>query len=204
MMCKYNSLFKITLAAALLGMNSAYATEEISITLEKLDVVHQQEKCCDELYFSVTEVPRDAKCEKCKFRLPKHYQVPNYPSHWLSKYSNKINNITLWKKTVNGCESTDVVFSLVEEDLPPWNLDDLLGSIELKIRCENGKLATHWEIPNGKITAQIADNPNGFSFTGKKAEYHGLFKIQHIMNPVKSQSPQFNETPLEQPLPLFP
>src|SRR5579872_6885041 len=104
-MCKYNNIFVIALLS-FLSVNTAVA-EEITVQLQKLDVVHQQEKHGDELYFSVTEVPRDAKWEKGKFRLPKHYQVPTYPSHWLSKYSDKIHDVVLWKKTVAGCESTD-------------------------------------------------------------------------------------------------
>jgi hypothetical protein len=201
-----NKITLIALTTSFLGFNAAVvnAAEEVSVELRGLEVIRQQEKTGDELYFSVTEIPYDTKSEKGKFRLPKYYQVPNFPSHWLSKYANKIHDVTLWKKVANTCESTDVIFSLVEQDVPPWNLDDLLGSVKLEMRCENGKMTAYWEIPNSKITARVPHSPNAFFFTGDGAEYHGTFKIEHNKNAVITKEKQMEPLPMKQPIPIFP
>jgi len=190
--------------ASLLSINTANAVQEVSVDLQKLKVIQEQEKSGDELYFSVTEVPLDKKWEKGKFPLPKHYQVPAFPSHWLSKYADKIHDVTLWKKTGKGCESTDVLFSLVEEDTPPWNLDDLLGSVKLQMRCENGKTVTHWEIPDSKITASVPQKSNTFSFTGDGAEYSGTFKVEQHAAPTNKKDPRLEALPARQTVPIFP
>ncbi len=142
--------------------------EEITITLEELDAIKSQEKRGDELYFSITEYPSTSPA--------KHYQVPSFPSHWVSAYFKSLKNIVLWQKDMSTCEPMEVIFSLVEEDLPPWIPDDLLGSAKLKIHCENGKAIKEWVVPNKEITNEdtVNDKKTVFNFTGKGADYRAV------------------------------
>ena len=78
-----------------------------------------------------------------------------------------------------------VIFSLVEKDVAPWNLDDLIGSVELTLICENGKMIPKWIIPNQTITHKIDNQKDGFLFSGKNAQYRAIFKLEQ-----KSIAPQ--------------
>lgn len=155
--------------------NQAWAqAEHFAVKLHRLESLHAQEKSGDELFISVTEFPMQEN--------PIHYQVPNFPSHWISKYLPNIKDVVVWKKTLKQCEPVDLLISLVEEDLPPWNVNDLLGSVELKIKCVNGKPQEEWLIPDPKNTSKITSESNAFSFTGKNAEYHAVFKLEDTIS----------------------
>lgn len=154
----------------LVNTNIFAQSEEIAVKLKKIESIHTQEKYGDELYISVTEFP-------AKEDQPRHYQVPAFPTHWLSRYLQNMHDVVIWKKSVDQCEPVDLLISLVETDVIPWNVDDLLGSIELKVKCVNGKAVDEWSIPNPKITTKIANEKNAFSFTGEKAEYRAVFNL---------------------------
>lgn len=167
------------LLVALVG-SSAYA-KDLSIKLDVLEKIHAQEQSGDELYFTVTEFPEN--------KAPRHYRIPSYPTHWMSDYLKNVKNITLWQKSFATCEKTDVLISLVEADLPPWNVDDLLGSVEFKITCDQGTMKTQWSIPNKENTAQIMNQEGAFSFTGDHSEYHTLFKVDESKITIKQTVP---------------
>lgn len=171
----------------LLSVEALAQTQEIAVKLQALEVLRAQEKGGDELYFNVTEFPVQSKA--------RHYQVPSYPSHWLSKYANSIKDVVIWKKTLEACEPVDLLITLVEEDFAPWNVDDTLGSIELKIKCVNGKAQEEWVIPDAKNTVKIEGKKNAFQFTGDNAQYEAIFKLEHTnINQVKEKSNIGNKT----------
>ncbi|MBI2791971.1 MAG: hypothetical protein HYX61_08435 [Gammaproteobacteria bacterium] len=153
-----------------------YAQNEmLEVKLQSLQVVKTQEKYGDELYISVTEFPLNKKAS--------HYQIPAFPSHWLSKYLHNVKDVVIWQKSLNQCEPVNLLISLVEEDLTPWNIDDTLGSVELKVECVNGKAVEKWVIPDPKNTTKTKDDGNEFSFSGENAEYKAIFKVESTSLP---------------------
>lgn len=162
--------------ASMAMISPLMAVEQYSVKLERIEKIQSQEKKGDELYFSITEFPQKGQ--------PRHYQIPSFPAHWLSGYLSSVNNVTLWQKSMQSCDETKVIFSLVEEDLPPWNLDDLLGSVELNLKCEQGKLVPHWSIPNQKITEATPNVNGGFQFKGDSSEYRATFKLEQKAAPL--------------------
>lgn len=167
---KYGSIAVSTIIAVLFACTSLQAQEEFSVKLQEIQKIKPQEKRGDELFISVTEFP--------KGQTPRHYQIPSFPTHWLSNYLTNVKDVSLWQKNIQGCQDVKVIFSLVEEDFAPWNLDDLLGSVELNVKCEQGKFVTDWIIPNKEITEPLANEKNTFTFKGNKAEYRARFKLE--------------------------
>lgn len=155
---------------AILSSTSLFAEEDFSVKLKSIEKIKAQEKGGDELHVSVTEFPKEGK--------PSHYQIPNFPSHWLSPYLYNVKNLTLWQKNMKSCTDVKVVFSLVEEDLAPWNTDDLLGAVTLDLKCEQGKMVSSWSIPNNNITEKVEKKPGEFVFKGEKAEYNLNFQVE--------------------------
>jgi hypothetical protein len=145
--------------------------EQLTIKLEELEKIKSQEKGGDELYFSITEYPARSPA--------RHYQVPSFPSHWVSDYFKSLKNIVLWQKDMTTCEPTEIIFSLVEEDLPPWDPDDLLGSAKLKISCDAGKVVKEWIVPNKVNTnEEELKDKTVFEFKGEGADYRATFKVE--------------------------
>lgn len=164
---------------AVAGIPTSWAQgAELTVKLQKLEKLQPTEKAVDELYFSITEFPAQGKAS--------HYQIPSFPAHWLSSHLANVKDVMLWQKTLQKCEPTEVLISLVEEDLPPWNPNDLLGSVQLKISCDNGKLVQSWSIPNPEITSQV-NHDTVYSFEGEKMKYQATFKFEN--NKVKQTIP---------------
>ncbi|MBS0290373.1 MAG: hypothetical protein JSS07_10130 [Proteobacteria bacterium] len=143
---------------------------QMSVKLKSLEVIKTQEKGGDELFISITEFPLG--------KSSAHYQIPSPPSHWLSKYLNNVKDVVIWKKQSNQCEPLNLLITLVEEDYAPWNLDDSLGSVELKITCVGGKAVEQWTIPDKDATRVLNGQDNAFIFNKDNAQYKAVFQLE--------------------------
>lgn len=150
------------------------AQTEAKLILKSFKTEQSQEKGGDELYISVTEYTKN--------HSPSYYQVPAFPAHWLSEHIGKVNNALLWKKDLTKCEDTDLMITLVEEDLIPWNVDDSLGSLKLKLTCKNDKLQGEWNIPNTNAVSK-SKGKDAFQFTGDNGRYDVQFGLENITTP---------------------
>lgn len=163
----------------ILATSIAQANNHIELKLEGIEKIHAQESHGDELYFSITEYSSS--------EAARHYQVPDFPTHWLSDYLGSVKNIVLWKRDLNEGESVSLIISLVERDVPPWNVDDLLGSVKLKVKREKNRLLKEWSIPNQSNTKKLMDHMNAFVLTGDEGEYHLLLKLVESRSSTKKK-----------------
>lgn len=142
----------------------------IVLTLESIDIIKNASQFFgDQIYVNVTEYSSVDK--------PAMYRVPEYPSHWLSKYIDKVQNVVLWQKPILDGESVELIISVVESDAPPWDVDDLVGSVKLKVYIEKGKLEQEWSVPNKSIVKQEGLK-GSFVLTGDGAEYKISLKLR--------------------------
>ena len=137
------------LAVACLGLavvsSSLFAkTLYPQVNLLNMKVLQTQEAGGDELYWSITVYPTKGENE--------FYQVPDKPLHWLSAKLDKVTNLKLWGSELAEGEGATVILALIEQDFPPWNNDDLIGEIQLKIRNEKGE-----EVPIGETGEWILE-----------------------------------------------
>lgn len=145
-------------------------TTPVVLTLEDIQVMKTSDHLSgDEIYVNVTEYSSVDK--------PSMHRVPEYPSHWLSKYIEKVKNIPIWNKAIQEGESVQLIISVVEAEAPPWDVDDLIGSVKLKVYIEKGKLEQEWSIPNSAITKQAGEKGH-FVLTGDGAEYKISLKLK--------------------------
>lgn len=161
--------FTVTLLAVLLSKPIFAQDLQLSVILSELDAIRTTEKGGDELYFSVTEYSSKEH--------PRNYLIPEFPMHWLSAHLKDIKNVTLWDKIIKEGEGVSVIFSLIEQEIPPWYLDELIGTVKLKVRNEKGVLKREWIIPNQKDTQPVKQHENEFILDGHSAQYHLFLKL---------------------------
>jgi len=179
----FSSLVKVSvLSFALLGAYSVSATEQdklnLIVKLESIEKINPQEERGDELYFSVTEYSSTKSSD--------HYQVPDFPTHWLSDYLEQVKNVNLWEKELQNDEAIQLIISLVERDVPPWNVDDLIGTVKLKLKWENTLLSKEWSSPNQENTARVPDTMNAFKLTGDEGQYRIVLKVEEVEENVEA------------------
>jgi hypothetical protein len=108
----------------------------VTLKLNAIEKFKSTEKRGDELYFHITEYS--------SLSAPVHRLVPEYPINWLSDYLSDVKNTTLWERSLREGEAVELVLSLTERDVPPWNLDDLVGTIKVKFRHDGNALVQEW------------------------------------------------------------
>jgi len=148
-----------------------------SIQLQKIKAVKTEERHGDELYLSITVYPSDKK--------PINYSIPEPPMHWLSRYLKEIKQLTLYKSTLKNGESASVVLTLIEKDAYPWNIDDLIGTVQVHIKNKDGKLYSVWHAVNSgeepKVEKITKSQTKAFQLKPKKGLY--VVKYELRVNP---------------------
>ena len=86
----------------------------------------------------------------------RYYTIPQSPVYWPDKSVNQISNFQLWQGKLPAKGATEVIISLIEQDTPPWNLDDLIGVIKIKMMNDAGQLRYEW-YQDGKLIGRQKD-----------------------------------------------
>mgnify|MGYP000258142799 CR=1 FL=1 len=147
--------------------------QNVTIKMIKIEAVKTVEDRGDELYFSITQHTNKEE--------PKLFRVPMFPLHWLSKELPEIKNISIWKAKLADNQSILVMLSLMEQDLEPWNSDDHIGSVQVQIINDKGKISTKWGRPHLSDQPEVKQ-PNQkqpkFVLMGHGAEYKVEFTVE--------------------------
>lgn len=169
-------VFRIAILGLTLISTLAFAKDiKVGLQLVSIKPITLAEKRGDEIYFSVTEYTSEKKPGIST-------RVPEFPLHWLSKNLDKVKDIKLWSNTIKENAAVQLVVSLVEQDVPPWNIDDHFGSVKITLVNDKGELKETWSMPDyndgTKVTRNNQDNlsPN-FTFRAEGAEYKAKFKL---------------------------
>ena len=73
------------------------------------------------------------------------------------------------------------MLSLMEQDAPPWNTDDLIGTVRVHIKNDNGKLISSWSMPDRADLPTEVYTKHGpaklFELTGEGSRYQAYFLL---------------------------
>jgi len=139
------------------------------------------EKGGDEIYLAITEFKSNGEHHQ--------YLIPEPPMYWPSSSLAHIKNLSLWKQPLKPGESEELLVSLVEQDLAPWDVDDLIGAVKIKIKNEKGHLNYEWSLLQyGHLTSAMKKPIRNqakvsFSLKGDTGEYQLMF---HLMEQKKA------------------
>jgi len=152
------------------GVKPVHAT----VKLVAIKALKTMENEGDELYFSVLKFPSEGR--------PSVDKIPEHPKYWPSEHLDKVINVTLWNNKLKKDEAITLVFALVDQDTPPWNTDDIVGSVRLQLKNANGKLEASWSVPNRAEPPVIVNTKYGeakrFSLMNKDAHYELFFTLE--------------------------
>ena len=134
----------------------------------KLDTITVNKSVKDKIYMEITEYSNIARARE--------YRIPTYPKHWLVKDLPKLKNTVLWQGIVKQSENKELIISLVENDFPPLDSDEPLGSIKLILNNKNNKVNINWDNAGFKEPIQIQ------KVTDKQSPNHIKFKMKNKHN----------------------
>lgn len=142
----------VTSGLVLLMLLSLAEAREISypqLILKNIKQISAQEKV-GEIYLLISDV----KAKKDAFyTIPghrpyfSHNKLPHSSvtdmsprAYWKGGQISDVHDVALWSRQLRNNEVAELVVSLIEVDVPPWNPDDHLGSIEFHLRNINNKI----------------------------------------------------------------
>lgn len=170
----------IVLFIVLAQLTAGYATEQkmaqandqtnivkFDLQLVAMKAIKTSERT-DELFMAVTSYPSKGRSL--------HREVPAFPRYWLSSHLQGVQNVSLWKGQLKPDEKVTIHLSLVERDSPPFDTDDLVGTVLVKIKNSKGTLDIQWIKHGSKDTGKKASVANAigardFVLTGNNSEY---------------------------------
>ncbi len=143
------------------------------VKLSNIKVEKSSDRGGDEFYFNITYYS--------SLGHSKNIRIPESPTHWLSQHVETVKDINLWTGTLAEGEEVRLILSIVEQDYPPWDPDDLIGGVELILKNEKGKLKKKWDVPTFEERVEVEmkkpGNPQTFIFKGDEALYDVAFIV---------------------------
>lgn len=138
-----------------------------AIQLDDIVSIKTIGKSVDNIYVSISEFNSKGR--------NRYYTVPQSPVYWPGKSIHEINNFQLWQGKLPVMAATEVVISLIEEDTPPWHLDDLISVIKIKMVNQDGQIQYEW-YQDGKLIAK-QKNTVAIQFKGSNEVYKAHFSL---------------------------
>lgn len=162
---------------ALINTSVVQAKEHrLVLILDKIKAESLSEDRGDEVYLSVSKYSNKG--------APEEVRVPDKPRYWQFRKLDSIKNIVLWQGKIASEESLRFDISVVEQDFPPWDIDDLIGTLRVIIQEEKDHLKIQWSIPKMDGQPQIDDlgpvreHGHHFVLHGENSKYQAVFLIQ--------------------------
>lgn len=145
-------------------MAAAQAEEALQLKLIHLQAEALSEENGDEVYISVTKYSN--------LNRPEEFRIPSSPDNWFFKRLTEANNVTLWQGSLAKGEEIKLMISIVEQDFPPWGVDDLIGTLQVMLKEVKGRLVEEWSIPKMDGQPKIEDR-GPVSGKGRRYVLHG-------------------------------
>lgn len=173
MLTKNSVLCLSAVLLALLSFSAISKERNVVVKLTQIEAVKTTERTGDELYFSISQYSNK--------EAPHLFRVPMFPLHWLSKELPALKNIKLWEGKIADNQSVLLVLSLLEQDLEPFNTDDHIGSVQVKLANQKGKVISTWGQPKFVDQPEVQQpNPKipSYIMLGEGGKYKVVFKVE--------------------------
>lgn len=110
------------------------------LVLDHIKAIQTRERRGDQVYLDISTYRAN--------QPTRYHRIPKHPIHWQSALIDKIKSVPLWSEEIKEGQEVILIISLMEQDLPSINPDDLIGSIRVKLKNKRGQLRVQWSLPN--------------------------------------------------------
>lgn len=162
--------FLVILVLSLVSFIAVARPQAVEVKLIDIELIKPSERDGDELFFSISEYPSKGN--------PRMFRVPMFPLNWKSRNVKDLTNVTLWKGVVDDESSVLLIFSLLEQDVALIDVDDHIGSAQLKVVNKNGKIIKTWGQPKFKDQPKVEQKDGAqYLMFGSNSEYRVKFNV---------------------------
>ena len=186
---RYGRILATLLGCAFIVLPAYGKPTPVTLIMSDIEALQVNERSDDELYLAVSVHHSNGDFESYTMpgkRQPNlgHYAArfpanpPRQPMlYWHAKALKGVKNIALWQGEIDDKHGAEVVVSLIEHDMPPWNLDDLIGSVKFTVGKRAGHMSAEWRLLSADAVSSKGKLNLGKrqSFTLKDGE--GAYKL---------------------------
>lgn len=151
------------------------------VKLNRIEAEKTTEQGGDEIYFNVTSYSSSGQSTM--------ERTPQAPAHWNSKALDKVKDIILWEGNLDEGEEVKLILSVVEQEFPIWEHDELIGGAQLELKNQKGTLKPLWVVPQFEEQVDVemkslpqdkanAKNSAVFLLKGAGAVYEVAFSVE--------------------------
>jgi len=187
----------LTISALLFSLSAHAKPIKVSLYLQNIKAIKLNEQSKDEIYFSIAEFSSDKNNRIYTmpgFATQKHrYLSGIYPTgtsgqfvlHWSSNYLRKLQHEKLWSRNLEDKQTVEIFLTVVEHDAQPWDLDDVIGAIKIRINNQNGKIISKWRFLSDEKSILLTSSKDksgrrmGYSFQGGNSKYEVNFHLMY-------------------------
>jgi hypothetical protein len=175
-LCKFMSfIVSMFLFSGFLFADDIQQDIQVAIKMVGITVEKTADKGTDNLFFNITQYSN--------LKRGGESRIPKYPKHWLSKQLLGLKNVVLWDGKIERGESLKLILALMEQDFPPWDLDDAIGAAEVNLLNQNGRLKVQWGVPQfekNKPEVEMLKHavPQRYIFKGAGSRYDVAFSVE--------------------------
>lgn len=155
-------------------VDNEYVT--IELLLSSLEAVVTQENI-EELFVAVTSYSTKNQ--------PSHQEVPSFPRYWLSSHLDKVKNVLIWQGNILSQEKVTIHLSLIERDAPPFDVDDLIGTIIITLNnTEKGVMVSavhkdmHGDVKHSPMQLNELEDINFDFMASEDHHYRGVLTVK--------------------------
>lgn len=149
----------------------AFATPHYSLEVYSINAIKQSEAKGDELYFHLVYYPVKGHARVSR--------VPRKPLHWRAHNLHAVGKVILWQGEL-AANAGKLIIALHDQDISYFSTDELLGSLQLSLREQAGKLKPVWQTRQHAKVEKIQTRHgvlDKITFTGAGSEYAVYVKI---------------------------
>lgn len=147
-------------------------TIKAEVSIKTIRKIKSSEHNKDELFFSISNYPSDGE--------PNISRVPMFPLHWSDNKLDEVTGVKLWQGQIADKQSVLLILSLIEQDLPPWNTNEHVGSAKLKILNTASGPQVTWGQPDFHDQPQVKQQGKlpSYRMYGAGGEYQVEFNLE--------------------------
>lgn len=128
---------KQLISFSLFFLSSICWAHGVKLYVDNLDILEHSERFGDEVFLHVLESDGEQV---------KETYFPQYPFYFRDGHLENFQSTMIWERDIAPGQVVKLFVSFIEKDAPPWNIDDLIGQIDLTLQGTQVGIDPSWSL----------------------------------------------------------
>jgi hypothetical protein len=118
-------------------LSAFVSAQVVKLHIDNLDILEHSERFGDEVFLYLLESDAD--------KLNETY-FPQYPFYFRDGHLENFQTTSIWQKDIIPGQEVKLFLSFIEKDAAPWDIDDLIGQVDITLQGNAQGIESSWEL----------------------------------------------------------